>query len=227
MKLIPRIVLGSAGWVLTLGVFAADPPPKIYACKDANGEIVYQDDECGPPVVRKAPAVRAPAPTPEPALAPSPARVPARVPSPKPAPAPARTDAPRRVPVAAPAPVWVLAPPAPRSRTLDLRSSGTPAPNARWASPESTLQTFIAAVRNGDRALIRSCLTSSALAEVGPNLESVPLETLRETVSSFTGYVAEGDLGPYWSIRALRQGTRPKWIFFERTGSGEWKIGAI
>ena len=53
------------------------------------------------------------------------------------------------------------------------------------------------------------------------------MEELRQTVSSFTGYVTEGDLGPFWSIRALRAGVRPKWIFFERTGSGAWKIGAI
>ena len=40
-------------------------------------------------------------------------------------------------------------------------------------------------------------------------------------------FVYQGDLGPFWSIRALRAGMRPKWIFFERTGSGEWKIGAF
>lgn len=53
------------------------------------------------------------------------------------------------------------------------------------------------------------------------------MDSLLETVTSFTGYISEGDLGPYWSIRALRPGTRPKWIFFERTISGEWKIVAF
>lgn len=34
--------------------------------------------------------------------------------------------------------------------------------------------------------------------------------------------VYQGDLGPFWSIRAIRAGMRSKLIFFERTGSGEW-----
>jgi hypothetical protein len=53
------------------------------------------------------------------------------------------------------------------------------------------------------------------------------MDNLRKTVDAFTGYVPEGDLGPYWSIRAQRGGSRPKWIFFERTGSGDWKIAAM
>jgi len=99
--------------------------------------------------------------------------------------------------------------------------------DARWATPEKTLKTFVGAVTAGDRTLVLACLTSSALDDLGPDVESLPLEQLRETVSSFTGYVTEGDLGPFWSIRAKRGGLRPKWIFFERTGTGEWKIAAI
>jgi len=99
--------------------------------------------------------------------------------------------------------------------------------DARWATPEKTLKTFVGAVTAGDRTLVLACLTSSALDQLGPDVESLPLEQLRETVNSFTGYVTEGDLGPFWSIRAKRGGLRPKWIFFERTGTGEWKIAAI
>ena len=117
----------------------------------------------------------------------------------------------------APKPAPRPAEPAPPGRPVDVR----------WASPQKTLQTFVGAVKAGNRALVLSCLTSSALAELGPDAAALPLETLRETVGSFTGYVAEGDLGPFWSIRALRKGMRPKWIFFERTGTGEWKIAAI
>lgn len=99
--------------------------------------------------------------------------------------------------------------------------------DARWTSPQRTLQTFVGAVKAGDRALVLSCLTSSALADLGPDLEALPLQQLQATVGSFTGYVVEGDLGPFWSVRALRAGARPKWIFLERTGFGEWKIGAF
>jgi hypothetical protein len=116
--------------------------------------------------------------------------------------------------------------PAARARTPEPPPSRGPV-EARWATPEKTLKTFVGAVTAGDRALVLACLTSSALADLGPNVDAIPLEKLRETVNSFTGYVAEGDLGPFWSIRAKRAGLRPKWIFFERTGAGEWKIAAI
>lgn len=99
--------------------------------------------------------------------------------------------------------------------------------DARWATPEKTLKTFVGAVTAGDRALVLSCLTSSALADLGLVENELPLAKLRETVGSFTGYVTEGDLGPLWSIRALRKGMRPKWIFFERMATGEWKIAGI
>jgi hypothetical protein len=97
----------------------------------------------------------------------------------------------------------------------------------RWATPEATLRTFIGAIDAGDRELAVSCLTSYALGDLGPDPGELPLDELKVTVAAFTGYVNEGDLGPYWSIRALRKGMKPKWIFFERTGAGEWKIGGI
>jgi hypothetical protein len=99
--------------------------------------------------------------------------------------------------------------------------------DSRWATPEKTLKTFVGAVTAGDRALILSCLASSAKADLGPDEEAIRLEELKELVSSFTAYVAEGDLGPFWSIRAKRSGQRPKWILFERMGTGEWKIASI
>ena len=117
------------------------------------------------------------------------------------------------------------APPA-RARPTELPPSRS-AVDARWETPESTLKTFVGAVTAGDRALVLACLTSSALADFGPNVDGIPLEKLRETVNSFTGYAVEGDLGPFWSIRAKRTGLRPKWIFFEQTPAGEWKIAAI
>ena len=116
--------------------------------------------------------------------------------------------------------------PAPKPRRSAPPPSRGPV-DVRWATPEKTLKTFVGAVTAGDRALVLACLTSSALAEIGPDTDAIPLEKLRETVSSFTGFVPEGDLGPFWSIRAKRAGLRPKWIFFEQTGTGEWKIAAI
>ena len=193
-----------------LVMFLADEPPKIYQCTDPTGEIVYQDEPC-----------------PEPAPAPAQA-----APAPKPKPKPKREAKPKSKPKAKPlppaAPTEFVVPKSGRPviPSLQLPPSHRSV-DARWQSPDRTLKTFVSAIETGDRMAIVSCLTASALADWGPEPEALPLDQLRKTVGSFTGYVAEGDLGPYWSIRALRAGMRPKWIFFERNGDGEWKIGAL
>lgn len=227
MSSILRVLPVLAAIALAAGLRAEEPPPsdappapKIYACQDADGNTVYQDDPC----VEPKPAAKKPG---EPAPK-APAKTKAATkakPAPKPAPAAVKPSA--ASPPPAKKPLYVV-----KSRAAVLPSLTLPPPPAgrvdpRWATPETTLRTFIEAVNAGDRALVLSCLTSSALSDLGPSPEALPLEGLRDTVSSFTGYVTEGDLGPFWSIRALRQGERPKWIFFERTGLGEWKIVGI
>jgi len=201
----------------------APPAPKIYTCTDADGNTVYQDDPCS--VVKPAAKRAVPAPP--------------RTQAPAKSKSTASTKPAAKPPVGAkPAPVSVKPPVATKSssgtkpRGVVLPSLKLPPPpggtiDPRWATPEATLRTFVAAVSSGDRTLAVSCLTSYALGDLGPGPEQFPLEALQETVGSFTGYAAEGDLGPFWAIRALRDGQRPKWIFFERTGSGEWKIGGI
>ena len=212
MKLARFVLASLAGSALALGSTAADEPHKIYECKDAKGEIVYQDDPCietappavKPPVVAKAKGVAKPKSKEKPTVAAKPKAA-----------SPPESAALPWVAVIAPSP----------------RSSEPPPPrypvDARWASPEKALRTFVDAVRSRDRDLVVSCLTPSALADLGADAETVPMEQLHETVGSFTGYVVEGDVGPFWSIRALRAGLRPKWIFLEKTGDGSWKIGAI
>lgn len=200
MKCLFGLVLLSAAPLLAQGLIPPADESRIYECTDAKGQVVYQDEPCpeaAPPLTKARVA-------PKPPLAPKHQAAPESPSASK----PRRTKLP------------------PALRSPEPPPSGHPV-DARWATPQKTLDTFVGAVLAGDRALVLSCLTSSALAGLGPDAEMLPLEKLRETVSSFTGYVVEGDLGPFWSIRALRSGLRPKWIFFERTGTGEWKIVGI
>jgi len=212
VRLVPA-ALTCAALVLASPAFAepAAEKPIIYECRDAQGNVAFQDDPCPP------------APTPAPAPKTASKAKPLAKGKPKasqaPAPSPPAKPAPRLVVVGRPRD-YVL----PKT-TIPIEPFRPADP--RWASPETTLKTFVSAVAAGDRELVIACLTSSALSDLGPEAEALPLDELRRTVGSFTGYVAEGDLGPYWSIRALRAGGRPKWIFFEKTGSGEWKIGGI
>jgi hypothetical protein len=121
----------------------------------------------------------------------------------------------------------VSAPPAARaSAPYRFKPTITPPPlkNVPW---EPTWRAFVDAMSQGDRAGAVRCLTSRALTEVGPRIQAADPDALRAMFGAFDRVVVEGDVGPYWSIRVLRAGARPKWVFFERTPRGEWKIAAI
>jgi len=97
----------------------------------------------------------------------------------------------------------------------------------RFASPERTWQTFSTAMRDGDRVAARACLTSTALRDLGPLIDSSTPEKLSEFVGGPARVNLEGDVGPFWSLRISRARERPKWIFLVRTEGGEWKIAEI
>jgi hypothetical protein len=173
---------------------------KIYTCTDASGETVYLDEPCDARPVRPKPKAVAPAP---PAAKPATSKSPA-------APLPKARVVSRSLP---PAPVPYKPIPIP-----------PPLKNVPW---EPTWKAFTEAMSAGDRDAALRCLTSNALSDLGPKIQSATPEALREMVAPFDRVIVEGDVGPYWSIRVLRAGARPKWVFFERTPRGEWKIAAI
>jgi hypothetical protein len=236
VKLVSTVVILVAGSLLARAAIAADEAPTIYQCKDADGNIAFQDDPCPPAPPPKAKPKAAAAGKEGVAL--KAAAKSAKLARPKAAPTPTETAKPTDLPKPkATAKSAVEAKPSraslpwaavlPAAPPLPQRALQSPEVDARWTSPQRSLQTFVSAVKSGDRALVLSCLTSQALADLGPDAEELPLGKLQATVGSFTDYVVEGDVGPYWSVRALRNGARPKWIFLERTGYGEWKIGAF
>jgi hypothetical protein len=94
-------------------------------------------------------------------------------------------------------------------------------------SPADTWRVFLGGIEAGDREAVSACLTPSALDRLGADGEPVPLSELQEIVSSFVRIEDEGYLGPFWSIYGVRAKQRPKWIFFEKTDRGEWKISGI
>jgi hypothetical protein len=183
--------------VLRPGTAVFGADEPIHECRDADGNVVYQGEPC-------------PKPPPVAPIAPG-------------APAKAKPKTPAK-------PKTQTIPAMPSKPTRPKPPMTRPIPKvepAGWDTPERALQTFVAAVQAGDRSLVLSCLTSSALTDLGPDADALSMDTLRATVGTFTGFAPEGDVGPFFSIRASRAGTRPKWIFLERTGSGGWKIGVF
>lgn len=96
-----------------------------------------------------------------------------------------------------------------------------------FVSPEQTWRSFLAAIEAGDRGAAAACLTPTALENLGSDLETFPVDEMRRMVGTFTRIESDGDLGPFWSIHGVREGERPKWLFFEETVGGEWKIAGI
>jgi hypothetical protein len=212
MKLVPHVLPAAFGLLLTLGVLASPTEePKIHECRDANGNVVYQDDPCPETPRRK---VAAPVPSKPPAATADP-HAPAAVPS---SPAAGRAVRPWE---------WTVIEPARGGRPPIAARSAIQPPTGRFASPEQTWRAFVAAIGSGDRTAAAACLTSSALARLGADAETFPIEKLRETVNTFTRIEIDGEVGPFWSIHASRPNMPPRWIFFERNGRGEWKIAAI
>jgi hypothetical protein len=204
---------------LAAGASFADPEDgRIHDCPDANGEIVYQLGPCDAPQPNRKPPPKVEAkpvtakPSKKSKADPATATAATRSSAPKPQQAVPASVSKRQKNSQAIKPVID-----PRTFTAD--------PN--WGSPERTLKTYIAAMKAGDRKLARACLVAAALDDLGSRIETLPDNALRSAVEGYTGFVMEGDLGPYWSIRALRAGSRPAWIFFERTSDGTWKIAAI
>jgi len=204
----------------------ASEEDEIHFCQDADGNIALQTDPCPEPVDT------------------------AEEPGPPPPAAPARPSAPPVVrtsatvgtmaspPVRRSTSGWTVIPRSRSTRstprpTLEKQSfptslTGVPRPSSpSFASPELTWRTFVGAIESGDRTVAETCLTSAALERLGPDAESIPLGDLRSMLSKFTRIENGGELGPFWSIHGVRANQRPKWIFFEQTASGEWKIAGI
>jgi hypothetical protein len=202
---------------------AADPTEELYACRDGEGTLVYQNDPCDatPPrkPARPAPSDAAVKSKPKAKAAAAAAKTPAS--SPVPATSVTTTTSTTTPPTKRHSGSFVAKPIRP------IIDPSVFSADPKWGSPERTLHTFIGAMKGADRALARSCLMAGALADLGPQIDALPPESLRATVDAYTGFVLEGEVGPYWSIRALRPKTRPKWIFFSRSGDGTWKISAI
>ncbi|HJQ98480.1 MAG TPA: DUF4124 domain-containing protein [Candidatus Polarisedimenticolaceae bacterium] len=197
MRHISPTILLTLGLATTLLAQEEQDEHKIYTCTDASGETVYLDEPCDARPVRAKPKAAAPV---------------AKVAKPsKGAPAPKARAVTRSITYLVPESYKPIAIPPPLK-------------NVPW---EPTWKAFVNAMSQGDRAAALRCLTSGALADLGPRIQSATPEAMREMVASFDRVIVEGDVGAYWSIRVLRAGARPKWVFFERTPRGEWKIAAI
>lgn len=219
-------ILAGCPWLM------AGEEDEIHFCEDADGNIVLQTDPCPEPVVPEtvAPPAKPPPPAPRPTTARQSSPPVVRVP------APVATVAMPKVRRSTSG--WTLIPRTPSAsrtpRSVSKRQSfptslvgATHRATPNFVSPESTWRTFVTAVEGDDPAGVGACLTPAALEQLGPDAGSIRLEDLRSMLGKFTRIENGGDLGPLWSIYGIRANQRPKWIFFEQTASGEWKIAGI
>jgi hypothetical protein len=198
---------------------------EIYTCRDENGVPSFQNDPCPVPAGTVTTAIES-----------TPVRVSRRQAVQKP-PRSKQTSAPaERRPTTTLAVAhrrvgtWMVVARAENMPAIGTRNLGSqsfptrigraPAPSS-FASPEQTWLAFLAAVESDDRALATACLIPSARETLGS------LDRVRRLLNTFTRIDDVGDVGPYWSIQGVRDKQRPKWILFEETPAGEWKIAGI
>jgi len=215
MRPTTRILLIALGTgVASCAGVAASEDDRVHLCEDEKGNVVLQQGPCA-------------APAPDAAV-------------PKPAPIAVASR-----PESKPPPVvlqlktrWIVVPPAPQKRSGLPRRIGkqtfptslhgqAPPAEPSFATPERTWQAFLAAIERGDRTGDVACFTPAAIKRLGVDAGSFPLEDYREMLSGFTSIENSGDAGPFWSIHGIGVSQRPKWIFFEETDAGEWKISGI
>ncbi len=223
-----QILLLALGPVLAFGSgSAAAEEDKIHACPDEKGNIVFQTEPCRKrPDKKDAPSVPAPQ---RPSVAPptKPSAPAARERKPR-APSEVRRATSRWMVV----PRTQSPPRAPRritgKQTFPTSLAGAaPPPSPSFVSPEHTWRTFLAAIESDDRTAAVACFTPAALDRLGADAETFPVRAMREMMGTFTRIENGGDLGFLWSIYGVRESQRPKWIFFEQTAAGEWKIAGI
>jgi len=228
MNHVKRIPLAIAlGTMLVLGSgLAMSDDDEIYTCRDENGVPSFQNDPC-PELPVKTIAISEPAAVQASRKAAPKAKSTARkrtsapvVKSPKPkAPQSQRAVA-----------SWSRVPSAEHPPPISTRNLGKQTFSTRlntapatpsFVSPEQTWRAFLAAVEIGDPGRAAACLTPAARETLGP------LDDLRRMLNTFTRIDDGGDVGPFWTIRGVREKQQPKWILFEETPTGEWKIAGI
>jgi len=210
------------GALLLSAAAAADEPDAVRVCRNGNGEVVLQQEPC--PEARSAAPADA-EPLPRAAATPSQPPTAHRAPVAEP-PLPAVRTKPG---------AWTLVPRIPDSRRAARRELGPQSFPTRleriappsFVTPETTWRSFLSAIEGGDLDAARACFADAALERLDSDGAPATLEGLRATLRLFERIENGGDAGPFWVAYGVRQGQRRRWILFEQTESGDWRIAGL
>jgi len=101
------------------------------------------------------------------------------------------------------------------------------APDPHLSSPEKTWATFLGALKDANRKLAISCLTSIARRNFKHSvLEELSDEKLKELGNSFTEFHITMDLGDIREAVVVLQGEKAGMIYFQLSDK-EWKISEM
>ena len=100
------------------------------------------------------------------------------------------------------------------------------APDPRLSAPEKTWSTFLSALRNGDRKLALSCLTSTARDKFKPILETIPVQNLSAMASSMKSIQITMGFGSFREATVVRHDGKGGLVYFQDV-RGEWKIAEM
>ena len=114
-------------------------------------------------------------------------------------------------------------------RQRGIHAPSTAAADARFATPEKTWASFLAAAKKGDAAGMLACFTEDMRARLEPAFTRLSAQELREIGASFVGFALQDTSGQTAEAVVARQANdrrRAGFISFVRDGAG-WKIASM
>jgi hypothetical protein len=111
-------------------------------------------------------------------------------------------------------------------REHGVRAALAPKPQPRYATPEKTWETFMAATRKGDVTAMLDCLTPDMQDKFGRLFKAMSREDLRRMADSVVGFGMQSVYGEFREALVIRQQDDRKMgaaVTFVNDG-GDWKI---
>ena len=114
-------------------------------------------------------------------------------------------------------------------RQRGVHTPSTATADARFATPEKTWASFLAAAKKGDAAGILACFTEDMRARLEPAFTRLSAQELRQIGASFVGFAMQDRSGQTAEAVIARQDKdqrRAGFVTFVRDGAG-WKIASM
>lgn len=100
-------------------------------------------------------------------------------------------------------------------------------PDRRFNSPENTWQTFLSALRKGDKETVINCYVGRARKNFKPMFEGMSKAEMKEMADSFIGIEMKKRMDIFQESIVARTNERVGYVYFLVDINGNWKISDL